>query len=264
MGHTSMWPGGVFLSFGLWPGRDLDEPALAAVADVLEQCGGTYSGAMFFGPTGLAFSRVPDAPGISYAGARSAREVRRGLRDGCAYRVAMNLPGVGQAAVSFEATPGEELPAGRHPVDVTVEAGAFALPRSIWDERERAAAEVREEVVLRYFEACCAALDPAYAVLHSEGSTPTPAALAGGQQLGTDVYVSRRLGLGARLNQVARLSQVREWTTGTFYSGWFLTETPDLDALLAAWTRPSIVIGERLIREHVRPGPGGKPGAHVV
>lgn len=258
-----MWPGGVFLSFGLWPGRELEEPALAAVGDVLEQCGGTYSGSMFFGAAGLAFSRVPEAPGISYVGGRSVRDVRRGLRDGCAYRVAMALPGVGQAAVSFEATPGKELPAERHPVDVTVEAGAFALPRSLWDERERAAAEVREEAVLRYFEACCAALDPAYAVLHSEGSTPTPAALAAGRPIGTDVYVSRRLGLGARLNQVARLSQVREWPTGTFYSGWFLTESPDLDALRAAWARPSLVIGEKLMREHAHPGPGGKPGARV-
>lgn len=241
-----MWPGGVFLSFGLWPGREMDGPALAAVGDVLEERGATYAGAMFFGPPGLAFSRVPDAPGLAYAGARSAREVRRCLRDGGAYRVAMHLPEVGLAAVSLEATPGEEVPAAGHPVDVTVEAGAFAIPRPLWDDSEREAAEARQAAVLRYLEACCTALDPAYAVLHSEGSTPSPSALAAGRQIGTDVYVSRRLGLDSKLTEVARLGATREWSTGTFYSGWFLTETSDLDALLAAWTRPSLVIGEML------------------
>ncbi len=241
-----MWPGGVFLSFGLWLDRVGDDTAPAAVGDVLEKFGGTYSGAMFYGPPGIAFSRVPDAPGLSYAGARSARDVRRTLRDGAAYRVSMTMPGVGPVAVSFEATPGEEVPAERHPVEVTMEAGAFAVPRALWNEQERAAAEEREALVLRYFEACCTALDPAYAVLHSEGSTPTPAALSVGRQLGTDVYVARRLGLGPRLTQVNRLSETREWPNGTFYSGWFLTETTDLDALLAAWTRPGLLLAEKL------------------
>ncbi len=241
-----MWPGGVHLSFGLWPGRELGEPALAAVGDVLEEQGATFAGAMFCGPPGLSFSRVPDAPGLGYAGARSAREVRRCLRDGGAYRVAMRLPGVGPAAISLEATPGDDAPPGRHPVDVTVEAGAFAIPRPLWDYEEREAAEVRQAAVLHYFKACCTALDPAYAVLHSEGSTPTPSALATGRQIGLDVYVSRRLGLGPRLTDVAGLCVTREWPTGTFYSGWFLRETTDLDALLAAWTRPSLILGERL------------------
>jgi hypothetical protein len=241
-----MWPGGVFLSFGLWPGRELDGPALAAVGDVLEERGATYAGAMFHGPPGLTFSRLPDAPGLAYAGARSAREVRRSLRDGGAYRVAMRLPDVGAAAISLEATPGEDVPPAGHPVDVTVEAGAFAIPRPLWDDEEREAAEARQAAALRYLEACCTALDPAYAVLHSEGSTPTPSALAAGHRLGTDVYLSRRLGLAPNLTEVARLGATREWRTGTFYSGWFLAETPDLDALLAAWTRPSSVIGEML------------------
>ncbi|MBB4695219.1 hypothetical protein [Paractinoplanes abujensis] len=246
MGLTSMWPGGVFLSFGLWFDRLPDEPVLAAVGDVLERNGATYAGAMFFGPPGLSFSRLPGAAGIGYAGERSAREVRRCLRDGGGYKVAMNLPGAGPAALSFEATPGEDAPPGRHPVEVTVEAGAFAIPRQLWNADERAAAEARQAVVLRYLEACCTALDPAYAVLHSEGSTPTPAALAVGRQLGTDVYVSDRLGLDPRLTQVNRLSQTLRWPTGSFHSGWFLAETPDLDALLAAWTRPALIMAERL------------------
>ena len=244
---TSMWPGGVFLSFGLWPGRELGEPALAAVADVLEGQGATFAGAMFSGPPGRAFSRVPDAPGLVYAGARSAREVRRCLRDGGAYRVAMRLPGVGPAAVSLEATPGEEIPPGQHPVDVTVEAGAFAIPRSLWDDAEREAAEERQAAVLHYLEACCTALDPAYAVLHSEGLTPTPSALATGRQIGVDVFVSHRQAMAPNLLEVARLSETRAWPTGTFQSGWFLGETPDADALLAAWTRPSLVLGEMLL-----------------
>ncbi|MBU2668787.1 hypothetical protein KOI35_35280 [Actinoplanes bogorensis] len=246
MGLTSIWPGGVFLSFGLWFDRRMDEPAPAAVGDVLERLGATYTGGMFLGPPGLSFSRLPGAPGVTYTGERSAREVRRCLRDGGAYRVAMNLPGVGPAAVSFEATPGEDAPGERHPIDVTVEAGAFSIPRALWNDEERAAAEARQAVVLRYLEACCTALDPAYAVLHSEGCTPTPAALSVGRQIGTDVYVSDRLGLEPRLTQVTRMSQTRKWATGTFHSGWFLGETPDLDALLAAWTRPSLIIAERL------------------
>ncbi|WP_133873106.1 hypothetical protein [Paractinoplanes brasiliensis] len=253
MGLVSMWPGGVFLSFGLWFDHPLDEPALAAVGDVLEENGATYAGAMFHGPPGLSFSRVPGAPGITYAGVRSAREVRRCLRDGGGYRVAMSLPGVGPAAISFEATPGEDVPPERHPVEVTVEAGAFAIPRPLWDESERAAAEARQAVVLRYLEACCTALDPAYAVLHSEGSTPTPAALSVGRQLGTDIFVSKRLALEPRLTQVNRLSHTLQWPTGTFHSGWFLGETPDLDALLAAWTRPALLIAERLTETSAEP-----------
>jgi len=246
MTDASIWPGGVFLSFGLWPDREPGEPVLATIGAVLEDLGGTYAGAMFCGPPGLAFSRLPGPRGLSYAGALSAREVRRRLRDGGAYRVAMRLPGVGPAALSFDPTPGEPVPADRHAVDVTVEAGAFGLPRGLWDEQEQAAAEERQEAVLHYLEACCTALDPAYAVLHSEGSTPLPGALATGRQIGTDVYVSRRLGLGSRLAEVARLSETREWSTGTFYSGWFLAEAPDHDALLAAWVRPSLIIGDLL------------------
>jgi hypothetical protein len=200
---------------------------------------------MFAGPPGLSFARLPGAPGITYAGGRTAREVRRCLRDGGAYRVAMSLPGIGPAALSFEATPGD-TPAERHPVEVTVEAGAFAVPRALWNSAERAAAEERQASVLRYLEACCTELDPSYAVLHSEGSTPTPAALGVGRQIGTDVYLSRRLGLEPRLAQVRRLSETLERSTGSFHSGWFLTETSDLDALLAAWTRPSLLIAESL------------------
>ncbi len=244
MRQTSIWPGGVFLSFGLWFDRELDEPAPAAVGDVLERCGATYTGAMFAGLPGLAFARVPGPPGLTYVGDRPAREVRRRLREGGAYRVAMTLPGLGPAALSLEATPGT-APADRHPVDVTVEAGAFAVPRPLWDEAEREAAQIRQEVVMRYLEVCCTALDPAYAVLHSEGGTPAPAALSSGRPIGVDVYLSRRLGLEPRLGQVARLSHKLEWATGTFYSGWFLGETANLDALIAAWTRPALIIGER-------------------
>ena len=246
MSQSSIWPGGVFLSLGLWFDRPLDEPVLAAVGDVLERHGATYGGAMFFGPPGLSFARLPGPPGIAYAGGRTAREVRRCLRDGGAYRVAMHLPGIGPAAISFEATPDGDAPAERHPVEITIEAGAFAVPRALWNSSERAAAEARQAVVLRYFEACCTALDPSYAVLHSEGSTPTPAALGVGRQIGTDVYLSRRLGLEPRLAQVRRLSATLEWSTGSFHSGWFLSDTPDLDALLAAWTRPSLIIAESL------------------
>ncbi len=239
-----MWPGGVFLTFGLWLDRVHDEPALAAVGAVLEECGGTFSGSMFFGPAATAFSRVPDAPGISYAGGRSVRDVRRSVRDGSAYRVSMHLPGVGAAGVSYAATPGERLPADRHPVEVTVEAGAFAVPRGLWTDEERAAAEERQSVVLRYLETCCTVLDPAYAVLHSEGSTPTPSALAAGRPIGLDAYVSRRL--SHQLTGMARLCETRGWPRGTFHSGWFLSEAPDQAALRAAWSRPSLVIGERL------------------
>jgi hypothetical protein len=157
----------------------------------------------------------------------------------------MNLPGVGPAAISYEPTPGEPAPAERHPVTVTVEAGALALPRSLWNEQEQAAAEDRQAAILHYLEACCTALDPAYAVLHSEDATPTPTALATGRRLGIDIYVSRRL--GHRLTDVARLSETREWPTGTFYSGWFLAQTANREALLAAWARPSLVIGRHLV-----------------
>ncbi|MGK5680912.1 hypothetical protein [Actinoplanes sp. URMC 104] len=252
MSSTSRWPGGVFLSFGLWFDQVPEGGALAAVGDVLEERGGTYSGAMFFGPADAAFVRVLDIAGIGYSGAGSARSVRRGLRDGIAYRVAMQLPGAGPAALSYEATPGESAPAARHPVDVTVQAGPLSIPRELWNADEQAAAEKQQAVVLDYLRACCTALDPAYAVLHSEGSTPTPAALHVGRQIGVDVYVSRRLGLGAHLSQAARLSETFDWGTGVFYSGGFLAETPDRDALLAAWTRPSLIIGEQLAARAAR------------
>ena len=58
-----------------------------------------------------------------------------------------------------------------------------------------------------------------------------------------------RLGrrLGHRLTEVARFSETREWSTGTFYSGWFLAQAANREALLAAWARPSLVIGRHLV-----------------
>ncbi|MDP9815476.1 hypothetical protein J3R04_001446 [Spirilliplanes yamanashiensis] len=220
------------------------------MGDALEAEGGRYTGAVYVGPPAVPFDWVFDIEGLSHVHDAAASAVRDRMADGTAYRVSMALPGVGPAALTFEGTPGAVLPASGHPVDVVMESDVLFIPPEHRDDDERAAAQALQAAVLRYLEACCTALDPAYALVHVEEATPTPAALAAGGRLGGDVFVSRRLagldGLGTALADVARVSETLDWETGTFYSSDFLAETPDRPALVAAWTAASAVIADLL------------------
>ncbi|HST80407.1 MAG TPA: hypothetical protein VLL08_01560 [Kineosporiaceae bacterium] len=229
---------------------------LVAVGDVLEAEGGQYGGQMATGPAGVVFSWWHDIEGVEWRAGWSVEQVRRAMREGTAYRVNMDLPGLGPAMLDVEGKPEDEAVAAQHPVALAVGADVLAFMRESWNEEERAAAALLGPHVLRYLKALCTRLDPAYAMLYTEGEygTCTPTTLASGKEaLDGDFFVSRRFAvhppLDAQLAEVTRITGATlEWETGTFYSGsgYVLPAAPDRAALREAWGPVSRTLGQLL------------------
>jgi len=211
-------PLGALLTIGLW----LDRPAgLRQVAEVLVAGGAHYTGRIAEGEPGKTFSWGFDLEGVGTVDGLPTEEVRRRAAAGRAYDLELDVPGAGPTSVTYGATPRAAEPPERHPVVIKMAADAWGIPRFAWADDDRRAAEALRPIVLRHLESLCTTLDPAYAVLGVEMLVPTPAALAEGESIGSDAYLSARFPVGPVEAAVAL-----EWATGTFYSSWFLAEGP--------------------------------------
>jgi hypothetical protein len=248
------WPDGFCMSIGMWFDRIEAPLALLAVGDVLVAEGGRYTGGLLTAPVDVPFAWVDLLEGKEYLAGLTAEQVRSGLSGGKGCRVSMYLPGAGPAMLELGGTPGMELTALGHPVQVTVSAGTLMFEMDGRDDDERAADDALQVAVLRYLAALCSGLDPAYAhVVMEDGSTPVPRALAaGGRSVGADAFISHRLaadpGLGAELAEAARHCDTIEWETGTFYSSWVVRDVPRDPALWTAMSAASMTLGALLTR----------------
>ena len=100
----------------------------------------------------------------------------------------------------------------------------------------------------------CRALDPAYAIVGEEIDVPNPDGLVTdphlGSTIGSDGYLARRMierpEIAGHLAVVSPLAQVVEWDTGSYFSGWFLGETPERGTYRNAWGSAFLAVGEAL------------------
>ena len=236
-----LWPSGQHLTIGLWWDRPVPAPLLV-VGDFLVEQGARYAGALFAGPPDAPFDWVTSVEGLGYLEGLPADDVRRHERDGTAYRVALELPGLGPGWVSFEGTPGRTVPPARHVVDVTFEADVLGIPAEYREDEDQAEAGVRESAVVNLLAACCAGLDPAYATVHSEARTLTPEEMAAGRPWEShEIYLADRVAAHLDLREIARHSLRYDWPGGTYFSS--EGAAADRPSLRPAWAGVARVIG---------------------
>ncbi|WP_250006460.1 hypothetical protein [Actinoplanes sp. M2I2] len=248
----SALPIGSLLAIGLWADREPGPAGLLVAAEALRSLGAELNGVVWSAEAGVRFKLAVDVAGHFWTDL-GASEVHEMLRSGRAYRVGLDLPGLGPVMLGFEGTP-EEEPADRHPIRVAMESGPFGIPRELWEDEERAEAAVMRQRVLEVLQALCRALDPAYAIVGEEIDVPNPDGLVTdphlGWTIGADGYLARRMierpEVAGHLAVVSPLAQVVEWDTGSFFSGWFLAETPDDETYESAWGAAFLAVGEAL------------------
>ena len=237
--------------FGLWAERGQGPAGLLAAAEVLRSFGAELNGAVWSAEAGARFRFATDFTHFFYSAQPS--DVDGMMRSGRAYRVGLDLPGLGPVMLGYEATP-EDEPAERHPLWLAMESGPFGIPRELWEDEEHAEAAVMRPRVLDVLRELCRALDPAYAIVGEEIDVPSPGALLTdphlGWTIGSDGYLARRMierpEIAGHLAVVAPLAQVVEWDTGSYFSGWFLTETPDRETYRNAWGTAFLAVGQAL------------------
>lgn len=247
----SALPRGSLLALGLWVDHEQGPAGLLVAAEILRSLGAELNGAVWSGEAGVRFACVTDFTG--YAWSDQASDVDGLMRSGRAYRVGLDLPGLGPAMLGFEGTR-EQEPAERHPLWLAMESGPFGIPRELWEDEERAEAAVMRPRVLEVLRELCRELDPVYAIVGEEIDVPNPDGLVTdphlGWTIGSDGYLARRMierpEIAGHLAVVSPLAQVVQWDTGSYFSGWFLAETPDRETYRNAWAAAFLAVGEAL------------------
>jgi hypothetical protein len=169
-------------------------------------------------------------------------------------RAAFKAPQIGIVIVAFEPTSEVDNVRVVHPIAVTTSGALLSMPEHIsQSHRERSKAARVARYLLSVFRSVCESLDPLYGAIAVEASLPTPAELGGGARLGTELYVSNRLGI-ADPTLVADLSTIfangftERWKSGMYFSGWaaFNQVGQTLDKPLEAGARAAQRIGQAL------------------
>lgn len=128
----------------------------------------------------------------------------------------------GKVIVHYELRNGS----GPHPIGVTVSAGAQGYPEDLWSASMRRSAYAIAGWTRDVLQAASSRINPLYGAIGVEFALSPPQELiAGGSDLGTELFVSRRLldedrSLDSKLREAFSGGEITNWREGTFYSGW--------------------------------------------
>ncbi|MBP2337290.1 hypothetical protein JOF41_003468 [Saccharothrix coeruleofusca] len=110
----------------------------------------------------------------------------------------------------------------RHPIAVSISAGALGWPEQLRDRSQRLSGRRLEKWAVKLLRAMASRCDPWYGTVDVEYSLPTPSALKVGKaSLSPQVFVSRHAGTTVleAFDEAFAETAKTEWDSGQFYSG---------------------------------------------
>jgi hypothetical protein len=170
-------------------------------------------------------------------------------------RAGLEVPQVGGVTVEFQPVPDGADSRTLHPVAVVVSGAFLSVPdTAALSKKERRQAQATAHFLMSVFRGLCEAEEPLYAGILVEAFLPTPPELlAGAARLGTELFVSKRLGSAApgldRTLAALFAKGFREsWSTGSFHSGWaaFNPQGLGIQAPVAVGTQAARHLGHAL------------------